>query len=143
MSIGTVAVRVENPHGLSPARNLTVTGPGNPIFVGPEVVTRSSTSVEQFHVYSGKQWRSLVLASDSNQPSTIPNLYQLGIGNNWQAILVTVTFLSHDQRGAGAFALAFPTSLPKMTVYLQALSVDPMAVSTPFPVSNVHTLVIQ
>ena len=56
---------------------------------------------------------------------------------------MTVTFLSHDQRGASAFALPFPTSLPKLTVYLQALSVDPAAVSMPFPVSNVHRLTIQ
>ena len=143
MAIGAVTVRVETPWGLSAARTLKITGPGDPVFVGPEVVTRGATSLRQFHVYSGKGWRSLVLVSDSDQPSTIPGLYNLGIGNQWQGALISVTSLNHDLRGAGLFILPFPTTLPSVTVYLQALSVDPAAIQTPFPVSGVHKLSIK
>lgn len=142
LPIGPIAVQVETPFGVSAAGNLTIAGPGDPIFTGATSVVRSSTANEQFDIYSGKRWRSLVLVSDSNQPSVIPGLYKLGIGNNWQGVVTTVVYLNHDDRGVTSFQLPFPTSLPKITVYFQTLSIDPAAITTPYPVSNVHTLMI-
>ncbi len=77
-----------------------------------------------------------MLASNNNKPSVLPGVYNLGIGNGFRAV-VSVVFLDNGLGGTADWKVVFPTTLPAITVYLQALSVDPASLTLPFPVTNV------
>lgn len=134
--IGTVPITLTNFGGTSNALNLSVTGTSPPQLTGPSLVVRNATTLQTYGVHSGKNWRSLLLVSDSNKPSFLSGVYDLGIGNGFQT-LVPVIYLDNGLTGTANLQVLFPPSLPTVTVYLQALSVDPAQPTLPFPATNV------
>lgn len=136
LPIGTVPVTVTTFGGNSNAVTLSITGMSPPQLTGPGIVVRDSNARQTYGIHSGKNWRSLLLVSDSNQPSVLSGVYQLGIGNGFRT-LVPVIYLNNGVTGSANLQVLFPPSLPAVTVYLQALSADPTQVALPFPATNV------
>ncbi|MHC4077551.1 MAG: S8 family peptidase, partial [Planctomycetota bacterium] len=136
LAIGSVPIPVTNFGGTSNILKLDITGMSPPQLVGPGIVVRDPKTQQEYGVHAGKSWRSLVLVSDNNRPSVLPGVYNLGIGNGFQTV-IPVLYLNHGLNGTASWKVVFPTTLPMVTVYLQALSVDPARPTLPFPVTNV------
>ena len=129
-------ITVTNFGGISNALGLNINGMSPPQLTGPGIVVRDPKAQQSYGIHAGKSWRSLLLVSDNNKPSVLPGVYNLGIGNSFRT-LVPVVFLNHGLNGTANLQVVFPPSLPTVTVYLQALSVDPAKPTLPFPATNV------
>jgi len=136
LAIGAVPITVKNFGGTSNALTLNITGMSPPQLTGPGIVVRNANTQQTFGIHAGKSWRSLLLVSDNNKPSVLPGVYNLGIGNSFRT-LIPVVYLNHGLNGTANLRVVFPLSLPTVTVYLQALSVDPASPTLPFPATNV------
>ena len=78
-----------------------------------------------------------MMVSLSNKPSTLPGLYQLGIGNNFSE-LILLLYLRQDTSGSSTVQFVYPKSVPSGTqIYFQAMSVDSSTPRLPYPTTNV------
>ncbi len=116
---------------------LQVIGNLPPVLTGPSEVTRSLIGGQaEFNIYADTNWTSMILVSTLNQPSVLPGVYDLGIGNNF-AELVQVITLQHGLDGVANITFPTPLTLPAITIYCQAISIDLASPSLPFPATNV------
>ena len=138
LPIGNHIVQAINPDGKSSTAKLTYTG-RKPLLLGPRYAFQNKTS--EFELHSDRGWLSLLFVSDSDQPSKLPGIYELTIGSNFTRLIPTV-YLHQGTNGAVKLKVPIPANFPKITIYLQALSVNTTAPTYPFPVSNHHPVTV-
>lgn len=143
LSIGTHGLRLIDTQGPSNTVALQIRGQQVPILTGPTRVTRSNTAPPQtFAIHADRGYLTLLCASPDRVRSHLPQIMDLQIGKGFTS-LVPLIYLNHDAAGRAALQVPFPSSLPPSTVYLQALTTHPQQPVTPYPASNVLTLLIQ
>lgn len=132
--IGTHTLTVHNAAGASNALSLKVNGMHPPVLTGEAFGVRGLPT--SYRSYGDKAWQSVVFASTSILPSSIPGLLQLGIGNNFTDLWQVAALLS-DDRGY-AEVLRVPSLLPPFSLlYFQAVNLDPAAPKPVLEASNV------
>lgn len=87
-------------------------------------------------LHSDRSWVGAVLLSSSNAPSAVPGLVSLGIGNGFTD-LFELGILACGTDGAAVVNFLVPGSAPQITVYWQAVTLDPTNLVVPLEVSNV------
>ncbi|MEZ5964740.1 MAG: M12 family metallo-peptidase [Planctomycetota bacterium] len=135
-AIGPQPVVVTNGAGPSNPINLTVTGNHPSVISATQIVLRSFNNPVDLH--SDANWAGLLLLSTSNVPSRLPGVVDLGIGNAFSELIDYGTTLC-NQEGTGLWLLNLPQSVPSgLTIYLQAVTLDPQNPTTPLETSNVR-----
>jgi subtilisin len=81
-------------------------------------------------------WDILWMVSPSNQPSAVPGIANLGIGDNFQALFI-FGGQTLSARGAGNLPFTFPATVPTGLYYFQGLSFNPANLVVPLEASNV------
>lgn len=134
-TIATHPVTVSNARGTSNPLNLTIDGNHPSVFVAPVFALRGFPM--DYKVHSDRSWRALLLLSDSNQPSVLPGIVTLGLGNAFSSLYV-VGDLPAANDGLVLTQLIVPTIVPSQIVfYWQAVTYDPNNLVAPLETSNV------
>jgi hypothetical protein len=133
--INTHQLRASNSAGPSNPLNITITGNHPSVLEVPLLLPR--TVQVQHRVHTDRGWTAFFLLSFSNQPSVLPGLVSLGIGNAFSDLYPIVT-LSANNTGTAEFpVIAPPTAPPNVTIYWQAITFDPANITFPVQVSDV------
>ncbi|MCC6672212.1 MAG: S8 family serine peptidase [Planctomycetes bacterium] len=136
-AIGSHNLTVTNTAGVSNALPLQVNGSHPGVLTGPGVAVRG-TFPSVYKLYTDNAWTAVFLLSTSNVPSVLPGIANLGIGNNFAELLILGNYVA-DNRGYAEVTLTYPTSMPALTVYCQALFVNTAAPVLPLENSAVVT----
>ncbi len=136
--IGPVLIVATNPAGAGNALQFSITGNNPPILTGPPIFLRNVPL--DLVVHSDTGWPALVLLSTELQPSSIPGIVSLGIGNQF-AVLFSVGISTGDATGTSRISVTLPVGAPSgLNIFFQALSAAPGPnPMVPVPASNVHT----
>lgn len=135
-TIGAQPVVVTNGAGASNPVNLGITGNHPSQILSTQIILRGFPN--QIELHSDANWLGVLLLSTSNVPSSLPGIVNLGIGNAFAELLEAGT-VQCGQDGAGSWTLNLPTTVPSgLTIYLQAITVDPQNLTTPLETSNVR-----
>jgi len=135
-TIGAQPVIARNGAGPSNPVNLTVTGNHPSVVTATQIMLRAFPN--RIEVHSDVGWLALLLLSTSNAPSVLPGIVSLGLGNSFTE-LIDLGTLQCGPDGANFFILTPPMSVPSgLTLYLQAITVDPQNLTTPLETSNVR-----
>ncbi len=121
-ALGTIQVTVSNPLGTSNALNLTIEAADPPVLLAPAMSFMANK--DTFQLGSKPKFLGLVLLSLSNKASSIPGLISLGLGNNFNelVVLTTVTF---DKVGRTSASFIVPAGLGGKYYYSQLAVIDP------------------
>ncbi len=121
-TLGTVQVTVSNPLGTSNALSLKIEPADPPVLLAPIMTNYGNKDTLQLG--SKPSFLGIVLLSLSNKPSAIPGLISLGLGNNFNqlVILSTVTF---DKVGRTSASFPVPPGLGGKYYYSQLAVIDP------------------
>lgn len=133
--IGLAPVQVITRFGLSNAIQLHLTAPPTPLLLGDGAVLRGTT--HDYRILADRDWTSLLTVSLSDQPSSLPGFFKLGIGNDFRDLLI-LRYLPLNTSGEASLRWTIPASAPtNTTFYFQALTADLSAPILPYPVTNV------
>lgn len=133
-TIGTAPVVLTNGAGSSNPLNLTVTGNHPSVISGTQIMLRNFNN--RVDVHSDAGWVGVMLLSTSNTPSVLPGVVNLGIGNVFTE-LIEYGFVPCGSDGAGFINVNVPLSVPPLTIFLQAITVNPANFVAPLETSNV------
>lgn len=133
-AIGASTIRVVNPVGQSAQLPYTVTGNHPSVLSIPAYLPRGFPL--PFRTHTDKNWRALLLLSTSNQPSVLPGVVSLNLGNGF-AELFTFADLPAGADGKAELNFSVPQSVPQfLNLYWQSVTYDPANLQLPFEVSN-------
>ena len=139
MIITTHPVRVSNPKGTSSALNLKVIGNPPSLLAVPGLVVRQFPFT--YGVHTDVNWGAIMMFSTSKTPSVLQGLVKLGIGANFQS-LILMPLIFAGANGAASFRLTIPVAVQPMTIHWQAVTFNPRNITLPFEVSNVVSTTI-
>ena len=139
MIITTHPVRVSNPKGTSSALNLKVIGNHPSLLAVPGLVVRQFPFT--YGVHTDVNWGAIMMFSNSKTPSVLQGLVKLGIGANFQS-LILMPLIFAGANGAASFRLTIPVAVQPMTIHWQAVTFNPRNITLPFEVSNVVSTTI-
>ena len=120
--LGTVQVTVSNPLGTSNALSLKIEAADPPVLLAPIMTNYGNKDTLQLG--SKPSFVGLVLLSLSNKPSAIPGLISLGLGNNFNE-LVVLSAVTFDKVGRTSAAFPVPPGLGGKYYYSQIAVIDP------------------
>jgi hypothetical protein len=102
--------------------------------VAPDFIVRGFPM--PYRVHSDKAWFALLYVSSSNQPSSLPGVVDLKIGNGFTDLFL-LSLLNADHRGVAEIQINVPGSIPiSTTFHLQAITFDVNNFTLPLEVSN-------
>ena len=133
--IGNNAVTVSNISGSSNSLNLNITAVSPSILAVSNFFHNSGTTVN-YQTYTQAFWNALYVFSMSNQPSVVPGVLSLELGNNFTES-VFVTTIQADAGGLADLPLFIGISgLGTVTGYWQVITYDPFNITLPLEVTN-------
>ncbi len=135
-ALGSYSVKVVNPAGTSNSLQLRVDPSHPPKLFGPGLLTTFRTVDDDLWTDNG--WIGIYYVSTSNQPSVIPGVVSLGIGNQFGILLPFGSFVG-DKVGHASLRWVVPFGLAGKTFHWQAVVLDPKNVKFPLEVTKVLT----
>jgi len=137
--IGNAQVTVESQVGASNAVTLAVTGNDPPALVGGSALVRNGFNNLITARTDNVRANYLLVGLDA-QPSVIPGVISLGLGNQFQTLAILRGPVVGDAQGWARFFFPVPNSVPVNTnLWFQSIVLDPNALTVPISASNVLT----
>src|SRR5690606_25568559 len=123
MAIGSHPVVASNSAGSSAPVPLTITGNHPSVLVATQIMPRNFAN--RVSVHSDAGWAGVLLFSGSNQPSAVPGLVSLGIGNNFAELYDYGTVVC-GPNGVGLIFVNPPLHVPGgLVLSWQAVTLPP------------------
>ncbi len=123
-------------NGRGPSNALQIDVQGNhpsSLVISPLLARGYDARVE---LHSDRNWLGAVFLSSSSAPSALPGIVSLGIGAGFTD-LAELAVVGCAANGAATLVFPLPASAPQITVYWQAVTLDPANPTLPLETSNV------
>ncbi|MEY4675253.1 MAG: hypothetical protein RL148_3037 [Planctomycetota bacterium] len=137
--IGNAQVTVESQAGASNAMTLAVVGNDPPVLVGGSALVRNGFNNLMTARTDNVRANYLLVGLDA-QPSVLPGVISLGLGNQFQTLAVLRGPVVGDNLGWARFYFTVPNGVPATTnLWFQSIVLDPNSLTVPISASNVLT----
>ncbi|MEZ5964536.1 MAG: M12 family metallo-peptidase [Planctomycetota bacterium] len=139
--IGSQPVSLINLGGASVPLPLAVSGNHPSVLVIPDPMLRGFSNLLRIH--SDASWGAILILSPSNLPSSLPGIVSLGIGSGFTQLFTLGLLMCGGDGAAGLDFLVPPSLPPGLTLYWQAITLDPSNVVPPLETSSVQSAILR
>lgn len=130
---------MESQAGASNAMTLAVVGNDPPVLVGGSALVRNGFNNLMTARTDNVRANYLLVGLDA-QPSVLPGVISLGLGNQFQTLAVLRGPVVGDNLGWARFYFTVPNGVPATTnLWFQSIVLDPNSLTVPISASNVLT----